>query len=32
LLSTIIVVGITTAAITVVAFMGLLFIVEQAVG
>lgn len=32
IVSTVIVVGITAAAITVVAFMGVLFIVEQAVG
>lgn len=32
IVSTVIVVGITTAALTVVAFMGVLFIVEQAVG
>lgn len=32
LVSTVIVVGITAAAITVVAFMGVLFLVEQAVG
>ncbi len=32
LVSTVIVVGITAAALTIVAFMGVLFIVEQAVG
>lgn len=32
LVSTVIVVGITVAALTIVAFMGVLFIVEQAVG
>jgi len=32
LLSTVIIVGIMVAAITIVAFMGVLFIVEQAVG
>jgi len=32
LVSTVIIVGITAAALTIVAFMGVLFIVEQAVG
>ncbi len=32
LISTVLIVGITVAAVTVIAFMGALFIVEQAVG
>jgi len=32
LVSTVVIVGITVAALTVVAFMGVLFLVEQAVG
>jgi hypothetical protein len=32
LVSTVVVVGITVAALAIVAFMGVLFIVEQAVG
>ena len=32
LISTLLIVGITVAALTVVAFMGVLFLVEQAVG